>query len=280
MMQLRNGLLTPLVLGTAICGAGALSASAGEGAVSAWSKGFNSEARLVAGRPVPGAPLHAGVQLKFPAGWKTYWRMPGDAGGIPPEFDWSGSENLSTAEVLYPAPERLIDKAGNTIGYKDEVTFPVAVTAKDAAAPVVLKLKAAYGICKDICIPAETELELTVPPDVGPSAIVADALEKVPRSKAEAGKDPTLVATRIDKTDGKAVLTLEVADGAGGEGDAFIEGPAGIFVPVPERVSSQDGRTTYRADITESIADLSGKEIRVTMTAPAGQSEATFTLQP
>lgn len=278
-MRLANAALG-LLVATTVWSGGAGPAAAGDGVQSAWVKSFNSEARLVAGRSAAGAPLYAAIELKFPAGWKTYWRMPGDAGGIPPEFDWGGSENLGTADVLFPAPERLIDKAGNTIGYKDHVTFPVAVTAKDGAQPVMLKLKAAYGICKDICIPAEAELELAVPPDVGPSAIIADAMAKIPSTKAQAGKDPALVATRIDKIDGKAVLTFEVSNGAGGEGDAFIEGPAGVYVPVPDRVSSKDGRTTYQADISESLADLTGKDIRVTMTSPGGQSEATFTLTP
>lgn len=280
MMRLRNVLLTALFLGAALSGAGAHPTWADEGAASAWSKGFNSEARLVAGRIEAGGPLHAGVELKFPAGWKTYWRSPGDAGGIPPEFDWSGSKNLSGAQVLYPAPMRLIDKAGTTIGYKEHVTFPVVVTAKDPAAPVLLKLKTTYGICKDICIPAETVLELSIPPGVRLSPIVAEALSNVPRTKPEADKDPALVASRIDKTDGKAVLTFEVADPSGGEGDAFIEGPAGSFVPVPERVSSKDGRSTFRADLTEFLADLAGKDLRVTMIGTKGQSEATFTLQP
>ena len=36
-------------------------------------------------------------------GWKTYWRMPGDA-GVPPLFDWAGSTNVATIKVLYPGP--------------------------------------------------------------------------------------------------------------------------------------------------------------------------------
>lgn len=279
MMRLANAALGLLISATVWSG-GAGDAAADEGAQSPWTKGFNSEARLVAGRAGTGAPLYAGVELKFPPGWKTYWRTPGDAGGIPPEFDWSGSDNLKTAEVLFPAPQRLVDKAGTAIGYEEHVTFPVLMTAKDPAAPIVLKLKAAYGICKDICIPAEADLELSIPPDVEASPVLTDALKAVPRSAPLAVTDPKLVATRIDKTDGKVTLTLEVAEPGGGEGDAFIEGPQGSFVPVLERVSSKDGRATYKADITETYADLAGKDMRITMTGPAGPSEAVFTLQP
>ncbi|MCB1435055.1 MAG: hypothetical protein KDK75_21725, partial [Alphaproteobacteria bacterium] len=31
-----------------------------------------------------------GVQIELDDGWKTYWRMPGDA-GIPPQFTWTAS---------------------------------------------------------------------------------------------------------------------------------------------------------------------------------------------
>ena len=59
-------------------------------------------------------------------GWKTYWRMPGDA-GIPPQFDWSGSQNVKSVEVLWPAPQRFIDSGGETVGYKDRVVFPLRI---------------------------------------------------------------------------------------------------------------------------------------------------------
>src|SRR3990170_942893 len=135
---------------------------------SPWVEGFNNKIRLLAGRASPAdtdAP-YAGVEITMPPEWKTYWRAPGEAGGVPPEFDWNGSENLAAARVLYPAPHRLIDKSGAAIGYKDRVIFPIAITAKDPAQSVKLKLKAAYGVCREICIPAEAELEISITPDV------------------------------------------------------------------------------------------------------------------
>ena len=38
----------------------------------------------------PGSPR---ISFDLAPDWKTYWRSPGDT-GIPPLFDWSGSENL------------------------------------------------------------------------------------------------------------------------------------------------------------------------------------------
>lgn len=51
--------------------------------------------------------LEAGLEFRFAKGWHGYWRTPGDA-GIPPTVDWSASENISGAEISWPAPHRLV----------------------------------------------------------------------------------------------------------------------------------------------------------------------------
>src|ERR1700758_5857827 len=54
-----------------------------------WAAGAKSEARLVAaGRDL------AGFEVKLAPRAVTYWRDPGDA-GVPPTFDFAGSENLA-----------------------------------------------------------------------------------------------------------------------------------------------------------------------------------------
>ncbi|MCH9764910.1 MAG: hypothetical protein K0U34_02815, partial [Alphaproteobacteria bacterium] len=108
----------------------------------AWHEAYKVRSRLVAGHVGEGATASpvAFVQIEMEPGWKTYWRNPGEAGGIPPEFDWTGSKNLSEANVLFPAPKRLVDPNGDTVGYKDGVIFPVRIAAKDAKKPVVLNL--------------------------------------------------------------------------------------------------------------------------------------------
>ncbi len=124
----------------------------------------------------------------MPQGWKTYWRNPGDAGGLPPSFNWSRSQNLSSATVLYPAPKRLTDEAGDTIGYKDHVTFPVLVVAKDASKPIHLALDMNFGICKDICVPSEAKHDLELMPSdtAAASESALAALASVPRDEKHA----------------------------------------------------------------------------------------------
>src|SRR6185312_6389523 len=95
---------------------------------SPWNEDVRSAIRLIAGSSKAGdAVLRAGIEVKLRPGWKTYWRYPGDS-GVPPHFDFSGSENLKNADVLYHAPHLFTDETGQSLGYKDTVIFPVVIS--------------------------------------------------------------------------------------------------------------------------------------------------------
>src|SRR5215471_7085729 len=80
-------------------------ASADEDA-SPWDGDARSAVRLIAGSAVPGKAVRAGVEIRLKSGWHTYWRYPGDA-GVPPRFDFTGSQNVKAVDVLWPAPQPL-----------------------------------------------------------------------------------------------------------------------------------------------------------------------------
>ena len=254
-----------------------------DGIAAPWLEGFNNKVRLIGGTAsgaTPGAPsTYAGVEIAMPEGWKTYWRAPGES-GIPPEFDWSASENLQSATVLYPAPHRLVDKGGANIGYKDHILFPAQIVAKDPAKPVLLKLKTAFGVCKELCVPVEAELELPLPPDVGSEPAISDALASVPRLKPVAATDPSLSKWRVDDKAGKPTLVLEVSDPGGADGDAFVDMPGGTYLPLPVKQPDANGHNVYEVNLTEGadFKDLKGKLLTVTLTGVKGQSETKITL--
>src|SRR5882672_3978004 len=84
---------------------------------SEWDGDQRAAVRLIAGAPrgSGAATIHqAGIEIRLSPGWKTYWRYPGDA-GVPPRFDFSGSRNLKSAVVRYPAPHVLSDESGTSI---------------------------------------------------------------------------------------------------------------------------------------------------------------------
>ena len=252
-----------------------------------WSEGYNSRVRMIAGTMMkPGGPMRtvAGIEIVMADGWKTYWRNPGDAGGVPPNFDWAGSENLVSAKVLYPAPARLKDASGDSLGYKKSVVFPVEVTAKDPSKPVNLNLAMEFGVCREICVPAEAKLSLIVPAAGAPlPAAIAASLDQVPRKAADRRPDdPELKAARATLSGDNPRLEVDVAfagDAAGA--DVIIEAPDGIYLNLPKKIhDGAGGIRTFEVDLASGveIGDLRAKTLVITMVSAAGQSEATWKL--
>lgn len=254
---------------------------------SPWVDVYKARTRLLAGVPDGGAgsPLMAFVEIELPAGWKTYWRSPGDAGGLPPTFDWSKSSNLASVNVLYPAPKLMIDKAGGTIGYTDRVIFPVEIKAADPDKPIDLGLALQFGICKDICVPAEAELALDIPARVNDAAPQAatEALAQVPRADGERRSgDPALKQAKATLDGPKPALVLE-ADFGGDTDEAviFLEAPDALYLPIPVKTKDQGGAATFEADLSRDVdlAALRGKTITATLVGRTGASVARFELK-
>lgn len=264
-------------------------AATAAGSQAPWVDGYKSKVRLIGGHETRNGQMQtiAGIEIALPPKWKTYWRNPGDAGGVPPEFDWSKSENVAGVHVLFPAPKRLTDETGDSIGYKDHVVFPVMVEPKDAGLPLVLRLDIFYGVCFDICVPAEAKLELELPAvdaisgsgsEALPPALHA-ALAKVP---APGGNNtaPMLVDQSFvfDGEQPHAELTVDFGGGGSGA-DLFVEGPAGVHLPMAQRKADGgegDGVQRYRIDLSRvDKADLSGETITVTLVGGDGQQSET-----
>lgn len=247
---------------------------------SPWVELHASRARLVASaaKTAGGARL-AGLEIVLDDGWKTYWRMPGDA-GVPPQHDWSGSANTAHIKVLYPAPMRMAEAGGEVIGYKLAVLFPIEVTPQDPAKPVALKLALELGICREICVPATATFDLVLPP-AGKAAAkspIAAAIERVPRPHtARRPADPKLVKVSVEG-ETSARLVVQAAFGGTG-GDVFVEAPEGLYVPMLRKeAQAADGTVRFTADLAPDLArDLKGKGLTLTLVSETGASEAQWT---
>ena len=72
---------------------------------SPWVQAHHTRVRLIAGVPRgsgAGSAWRAGIHIEMDPGWKTYWRTPGGAGGVPPYFVWDGSTNIARMQINYP----------------------------------------------------------------------------------------------------------------------------------------------------------------------------------
>lgn len=240
----------------------------------AWNEHPNARVRLVAGEG-----RHLGVEVVLAPGWKTYWRMPGDA-GVPPAFDFAGSSNLATSDVLYPVPVAIPEAGGTAVGYTGTVTFPIRVTPADPTKPVAARLTFSFGVCKDVCIPLDSVLALDVPADlkaVGKAPQIAAALKRVPRILDDASRAiPALTATKVTLTGPKPAIRFETR----GATALFAEAPDGLFVPLPTRTAGVGDVATFAIDLSASpdLRDLAGKPLRITLTTPTGGVETSIRL--
>jgi thiol:disulfide interchange protein DsbD len=130
------------------------------------------EAELVPGATAlqPGTPFPAALRLKLDPGWHTYWRNPGDS-GLPTTLAWNLPPGLTAGGIEWPPPRVLPVGPLVNYGYEGEVLLPVEIAAAAAfasAAPVPLRARAEWLVCREICIPEGADLALSVP--VAPSA--------------------------------------------------------------------------------------------------------------
>jgi DsbC/DsbD-like thiol-disulfide interchange protein len=231
--------------------AGGLSAAGAQDA-SAWQKQDHAVARLVAGTMVktPHASyLRAGIEIRLDPGWKTYWRYPGDT-GVPPTFDFGGSQNLKSATVEWPAPKRFSDGAGgNSIGYLGDVVLPLRVVPVDLAQPVALRLKLDYAICGTLCVPARARLELALTGNSADEPILEQAEQRVPRRVPlgpDSGNALAIVSVQRQPGSGHGRVTVDVAAPADAAVVLFAEGPTPAWaLPLPEPSGPTSGRVRH-----------------------------------
>jgi DsbC/DsbD-like thiol-disulfide interchange protein len=222
-------------------------------------------ARLIGGETVAGV-WRAGVDITLDKGWKTYWRVPGDA-GVPPQFDWSRSRNLKSATVLWPAPRRFADQSGETVGYKDRVVFPVDVVAKDAGQPIDLALDAFLGVCEIVCIPVKLDISLVQsPPAPADASLIAAFAARVPQ-KVDAQSPFRVTGASLVEAGGKFDLALRLAGKAYEKDlDIFVEGDDFAYFREP-RPAGEDGLVHLRIDGLKDPGKLKGRRLTLTMTA-------------
>jgi len=255
---------------------------AGAADVSGWDGDARSAARLIAANAAA-AQLRAGVEIRLAPGWKTYWRYPGDS-GVPPRFDFSGSDNVKAVTLRWPAPQLFSESDGNTIGYYDSVIFPLQVEAQNPSQPVTLRLKLDYAVCEKLCVPAEAkaELALTDASNANEAALAA-AESRVPRpSQVGAAGALSIVSVRREAGSTPPQVLVNVRAPAGAKLAVFAEGPAPDWaLPLPEAASGAPAgqqRFVFALDGLPPETKPEGATLRLTAVAADAAIEATYRL--
>ncbi len=233
-----------------------------------------SQATLFDGGVSESGARFAGLLITLEPGWKTYWRAP-QGSGIPPELDWTGSENLASARIAWPSPEIFTIGGMTSVGYKQDVVLPIEITPRDPGQPVELNLSLFYGICDEVCLPAQDAMSLALPADGAQplAAPIRDALARRPLTAAEAGITEHSCAIRPANGRGFDVTTRLRAAGPLGADYAVIESGAKDIWITPRMIEPQADGMTIRSEMAhygKGSFSLDRSQMRVTLFTGAG----------
>jgi len=208
----------------------------------------------------------AGLRITLEPGWKTYWRAPGDA-GIPPQFSFAGSSDISAITPHWPVPEVFNQNGMQSIGYNGSVVFPITVSSQDATAPIQISGQLNIGVCEEICVPVALDFDALLPPSGARDTSITAALINQPLSASEANVgDVTCAISPID--DGLRVTTIVDVPATGNSEHVVVEvGSPGIWVSEAD-VTRNGNQLSATVDMVNSQASafaLDRSAVRITV---------------
>ncbi len=190
----------------------------------------------------------AALSITLAPGWKTYWRAPGDA-GIPPLFDWTGSDNIRAADFKWPTPEVFTINGLRSIGYHDRVVIPVALTT--GSGPAQMKGQVQLGVCEEVCVPVTLDFDAVLPAGDDRDPVIMAALLDQPLDADEGGVSGARCA--VVPTDGGLRLTASLILPPTGSPEIVVIEAGDPSVWVSEPISQRNGnRLTAVADLVQS----------------------------
>ncbi|HTH96652.1 MAG TPA: protein-disulfide reductase DsbD domain-containing protein, partial [Stellaceae bacterium] len=269
-MRLILHIFLPLLL-IAACPAYA----ADVGAVSPWAKTPQAAVRLVAA-PATNATsgpdagtIRLGLEFDLAAGWKTYWRSPGDA-GFPASIDWKGSSNVKPGPLDWPVPTRYSLQGLETFGYEGRLVLPLTAMRTDPTKPTHLSATVDFLTCATLCVPNHVDLALDLAPGAVPAGQAPLLDHWMARVPTGFRTDLTIISAASGGIGRSAFLDILVgAAPPMASPDVMIEGD-GAVVSRPPQVIPQSPvtavlRLTDPSDKDGALAKLSGKHIAITV---------------
>lgn len=213
----------------------------------------------------------AALHLTLAPGWKTYWRAPGDA-GIPPEFDWRGSQNIAGVSYFWPRPQVFDLNGMRTIAYKDELVLPIEFQLASPAAVTHVVGKIDIGVCDEICVPVSLTVAADLSTETKSDPLIRTALTNLPTPAENAGiAKPQCKTEQI--RDGLRLTTSIGLKGAAMGDFAVIELPERPVWTSPVETTAGGGWLVQVTDMVPADASpfvLNRSGVRTTIFTTAG----------
>ena len=241
-------------------------------AESGWGVSDHARARIISGVETIGGAysFDAVLELEMAEGWHTYWKHPGDS-GLPPRFIFEGSQNIRALDVSWPLPKRKREMDMFTVfTYSGKQVFPLKVKLEKSRTDTILNLDIQLMVCKDICIPEQIKLPLSLKTGEGEISANQDRIERA-RTKTPEIQDTE--ALKIDTVIAGPEALVVTAHGQTPLGQAeifaYTEELAFTETPIveldkddPHRAMIKIPKPKEEADLT---AFLSGKTLHMVL---------------
>ena len=202
---------------------------------------------------VPGQPLTVGLRLKHEHEWHTYWQVPGDS-GLPTQIKWQLPAGFNAGAIAWPHPKRLPVGPLMNFGYEGETLLLTTVQVPadlPVGTPVTLNAKASWLECKDVCIPGDAQVKLTLPVKSQAAPSSSAALFKATQALV-----PGAVLTATASIDANRIR-LALAPPAGKTLDKFEFFPleeGRIEAAAPQILKSEGGQSAIYLTAAKPIA--------------------------
>lgn len=236
-----------------------LGLSSAQAATSDWADNEGGRMRLIALPPQPNGHVRAALQIEPGPGWITYWREPGDS-GIPPQVTPAPGSGIVLERISYPTPKSIVVGSTQEIGYDGPVTLPIDLRI-GADHPDTLDISAFIGLCKDICIPFQADLSLSLADDQ-PSRHEAGAIDAATAMLPQSPSTEFAVTSHaLTSNAGSLSLQLTLPEGTGAPPAIYIIGPSG-HVFFRQSNAKRDGKnfsTDIAVDKLPKGYDFKGK---------------------
>jgi len=240
-----------------------------------WVQVEGGEVRIVATPPLADGTIPAILDIRLKPGWKTYWREPG-ASGIPPQITVSPLSGIIFTGLLFPAPKTFDDGIVRYTGYDRSVALPMQLQQLHPGSAVDLKALVFLGICKDICIPVQAELSVSLPAGAATNPLeqarIEDAKAALPGAPAA---DFKVTRTTLDTAAKTLRIVFLAPQNKETAPEIFLSGPAGFSFGKPIVKAAADGGFTaeipYHAPAKGG--DLKGRTAELVLRAGARSIE-------
>ncbi|HET7033185.1 MAG TPA: thioredoxin family protein [Casimicrobiaceae bacterium] len=223
--------------------AGAIAVAFASGALATPVKTEHVEAELVAAQTavVPGEPLTVALRLSMQKGWHTYWQNPGDS-GLPTTLEWKLPAGVTAGPIEWPVPRALPAGPLVNYGYDGEVLHLVTLNPQSTlttGTSAILRARADWLVCKEVCIPEGADLELALPID---RAATPDPKWATPIAAARAALPRPLEAWTASAEGKGATIEMKLVPPAGAKDPGALQ----FFSFAESRIEPSVKQTTAR----------------------------------